>query len=80
MQTWFGFEQDVIDACDHLRWCVRAGGGHFEYMLCNEYPLNPVYTIQPVVKPVVKRAWQPVWQQVVSCKRGFNVIRRNIFL
>jgi len=29
---------------------VRAGGGHFEYMLCNEYPLNPVYTIQPVVK------------------------------
>jgi len=28
--------------------------------------LNPVYTIQPVVKPVV----QPVWQPVVSCKRG----------
>jgi len=25
--------------------------------------LNPVYTIQPVVKPV----WQPVWQQVISC-------------
>jgi len=24
--------------------------------------LNPVYTIQPVVKPVVKRVWRPVWQ------------------
>ena len=31
-----------------------------------------VYTIQPVVKPVVKLVWQPVWQQVVSCKRGFS--------
>ena len=28
----------------------------------------PVYTIQPVVKPVV----QPVWRQVVSCKRGLT--------
>jgi len=28
----------------------------------------PVYTIQPVVKPDV----QPVWQQVVSCKRGLS--------
>jgi len=27
-----------------------------------------VYTIQPVVKWV----WRPVWQQVVSCKRGFT--------
>jgi len=42
-----------------------------------------VYTIQPVVQPVVKpdnrlsnrfynRFVQPVWQQVVSCKRGFR--------
>ena len=31
--------------------------------------LNPVYTIQPVVKPVV----QPVWQPAVSCKRGIKI-------
>ena len=30
--------------------------------------LYPGYTIQPVVKLV----WQPVWQQVVSCKHGFS--------
>jgi len=30
--------------------------------------LNPVYTLQPVVKPVV----QPVWQQAVSCKQTSN--------
>jgi len=30
-----------------------------------------VYTIQPVVEPV----WQPVRQQVVSCKRGFTHTR-----
>jgi len=38
MQTWFDFEQNVIDAAidewrDHLRSCVRAGGGHFEHIL-----------------------------------------------
>jgi len=39
MQTWFNFEQDIINAVldqwslDHLRSCVRAGGGHFEHML-----------------------------------------------
>jgi len=37
-QTWFDFEQNVIDAAidqwrDHLRWYVRAGGGHFEQKL-----------------------------------------------
>jgi len=37
-QTWVDFEQNVIDAAidqwrDHLRSCVRAGGGHFEHML-----------------------------------------------
>jgi len=35
---------------------------HFHHLL------YPVYTIQPVVKPVS----QPVWHQVVSCKRGFT--------
>jgi len=35
-------------------------------------PLYPVCTIQPVVKPVV--TGQPVWQQVVSCKRGFTLL------
>jgi len=30
--------------------------------------LNPVYTIQPVVKPVVQRVWQPA----VSCKQTSN--------
>jgi len=38
MQTWFGFDQDNIDAAidqwhDHLRSCVHDDGGHFEHML-----------------------------------------------
>jgi len=38
LQTWFDFEQDVIDItidqrCDCLRSCVRVGGGYFEHML-----------------------------------------------
>ena len=38
MQTCVDFEQNVIEAAidqwlDHLRLCVRAGGGHFAYML-----------------------------------------------
>jgi len=38
MQSWFDFDQDIIDATvdlwhDHLRPCVRASGGHFEHML-----------------------------------------------
>ena len=38
MQTWFDFEQDIINAAidqwrDRLRSCVRADGGHFERML-----------------------------------------------
>ena len=41
-------------------WC----GGQ----ICRPNFLNPLYTIQPVVKP----AWQPVWQQVLSCKPGFR--------
>jgi len=39
MQTWFDFDQDIIDAAieqwrDHLRLCacVRADGEHFEHM------------------------------------------------
>jgi len=37
-QTWFDFEQNVIDAAidqwrDHLRSYVRAGSGHFEQKL-----------------------------------------------
>ena len=37
-QTWFDFEQNIIDAAtvkwrDRLRSCVHAGGGHFEHML-----------------------------------------------
>jgi len=37
MQTWFDFDQDITDAAidqwrDHLRPCMRAGGGHFEHM------------------------------------------------
>jgi len=37
MQTWFDFDQDITDTAidqwrDHLRSCVRAGGGHFEHM------------------------------------------------
>jgi len=36
-QTWFDFDQNITDAAldqwrDHLRSCVRAGGGHFEHM------------------------------------------------
>jgi len=38
MQTWFDFEQNVIDAAidqwrNRSRSCVHAGGGHFEHML-----------------------------------------------
>jgi len=33
-----------------------------------------VYTIQLVVQPVIKPPLQPVWQQVVSCKRGFTLL------
>ena len=37
MQTWFDFDQDIIDTAidqwrDHLRSCLRVGGGHFERM------------------------------------------------
>jgi len=37
MQTWFDFDQDIIDTAidqwrDHLRSCVHANGGHFEHM------------------------------------------------
>jgi len=37
MQPWFDFDQDITDAVidhwrDHLRSCVRAGGGQFEHM------------------------------------------------
>jgi len=34
-------------------------------------------TIQPFVKPVVERIGQPVCQQVVSCKRGFRVLKQR---
>ena len=38
MQTWFDFEQNVIEAAidqcrDRLRSCVHGGGGNFEHML-----------------------------------------------
>ena len=38
MQTWFDFEQDIINAAidqrrDRLRSCVRADGGHFAHLL-----------------------------------------------
>jgi len=38
IQTWFDFEQNVIEAeidqwHDHLRSCVHAGGGNLEHML-----------------------------------------------
>jgi len=40
MQTWFDFDQDIIDAVtnqqrDYLRLCVRVGG-HFEHMFWHE--------------------------------------------
>jgi len=38
LQTWFDFEQSVIEAAidqwrDRLRSCVHVGGGNFEHML-----------------------------------------------
>jgi len=41
MQTWFDFEQDIINAAidqwrDRLRSCVRADGGHFAHLLWHE--------------------------------------------
>jgi len=40
MQTWFDFEQNVIEAAidqwrDRLRSCVHTGGGNFKHMLRN---------------------------------------------
>jgi len=51
-------------------------------LMPTSFSLSPVYTIQHVVKPVV----QPIWQPVVSCKRGisnrvcdiWNVLPSNI--
>ena len=47
MQTWFDFEQNIIDAAivqwlDRLRSCVSAGGGNFERMLLNYVHLHYV--------------------------------------
>jgi len=41
MQTWFDFDQDIIDAVidqwrNRLRSCVHASSGHFEHLLLNE--------------------------------------------
>jgi len=41
MQTWFHFDQDIIDDTidqwrDRLKSCVHAGDGHFEHMLSHE--------------------------------------------
>jgi len=37
MQTWFDFDQDIIDTaidrCGHLRSCVHDRGGQFKHML-----------------------------------------------
>jgi len=38
MQTWFDFDQDIIDTAidqqgGHLRLCVHAGSGHFKHLL-----------------------------------------------
>jgi len=33
MQTCFDIDRNIIDVDDHLRSCVRAGGGHFEQVL-----------------------------------------------
>ena len=45
MQTWFDFDQDIIDAAvdqwhDLMRSCTCAGIGHFEHMLWNESERN----------------------------------------
>jgi len=49
---------------------IYAASTHVQYRTHNACVLwlNPVYTIQPVVKPVV----QPVWQPAVSCKQTSN--------
>ena len=42
--------------------------------------LNPVYTIQLVVKPVVQPVWlvQPVWQPALSCKQTSNRLSNRL--
>jgi len=37
MKTCFDFDQKIIDAGDHVRSCVHAGGGHFEHMNVHLY-------------------------------------------
>jgi len=37
-----------------------------------KYCLNPVYTIQPVVKPVVQPVWQPVGCLFTRYSRWFD--------
>jgi len=54
MQTWFDFDQDIIDTAfdqwrDHLRWCVHAGGGNFEHMF--------IYMIHRNVYEAVNVIW-----------------------
>jgi len=66
MQTWFDFEQNVIEAAidqwrDRLRSCVRAGGGHFEHMLWNYWSFvlcgSSEYFCETVI--VIWCIWRP---------------------
>jgi len=53
---------------EHLK-MLQAVIKNTEHVVTDETCLlNPVYTIQPVLKPVV----QPVWQSAVSCKQTSN--------
>jgi len=63
---WSGASDDGDTArqpCEPRRWNDRLT------------ELNPVYTIQPVVKPV----WQPVAQQAVSCIQTSNRLSNRLY-
>ena len=60
----------VIDRCCEAAYCF-GHRGHMSYCTTvglHRWQLEPVYTIQPVVKPVE----QPVEQRTLSCKQTFN--------
>jgi len=73
-QTWVDFEQNVSEDAidqwrDHLRSCVRAGGGHFEHMQRNYYGLR--YLL-----------WSPfgIGQTIIFSSCGFFFLLLSFFL
>ena len=53
--AWFEVQTTGVEFCRMNRVKSRSGYGHHDSStINNDAALNPVYTIQPVVKPVVQ--------------------------